>query len=235
MQWTVALMLIPIILAGVTLQIATDHFGLSFIALGIALVVFLVALFCCIAWLGRRLERREREYLGFFAERFVADFLEPLTDKGWHIFHDMPCASATASFNLDHVAIGPGGIWVVETKARRKGRLRRGGTAKVRFDGTKLIWPRWEDPKSVKQAASHASWLQDWLEARMGKKFNVSVVLTIPGYNVEVTGTSKAGVRAAAPQDLQDMLIGQGQTVLSGEDIQLIRLQLANHCRDVVY
>lgn len=234
MPWTVALMLVPIIVAGLGLQVASTFFGKTYTSLVIGLLIFLITMSCCVAWLAARMERREREYLGFFGERFVADCLEPLKEKGWFIVHDVPCTGTSGRFNLDHVAVGPGGIWVIETKTRRKGRARPGmDRHTVRFDGTKIIWPRWDDTKPVKQAAGHANWLQEWLETMTGKTFEVSAVLAIPGYKVEVTG--KAGVRAAAPKDLEDVLIGQGKTVLTAEDIKLIRLQLAAKCRDVEY
>jgi len=234
LPWTMALMLVPIFAAGLALQFAPYLFGKSYTSLFISLLVFLIAVSCCVMWLAGRLERREREYLGFFGERFVADCLEPLKEKGWFIFHDMPCAGDTRIFNLDHVAVGPGGIWVIETKVRRKGRPRPAmDRHKVRFDGAKIIWPRYDDTASIKQAVKSADWLQRWLEARTEKRFDIFVVVAIPGYKVEITG--KGGVRAAAPKDLPDVLIGEGKVVLNAEDIKLVRLQLAAKCRDVEY
>jgi hypothetical protein len=233
MQWTIALMLMPIIVAGLALQIASAFFGKTYVSLVIALGVFLFTIPWCIAWLAGRLERRERQYLGFFGERLVADCLEPLKEKGWFIFHDVPCDGASKKFNLDHVAVGPGGLWIVETKVRRKGRARRGmDRHKVRFDGTKIMWPRWDDTGSIRQAVKSAEWLQEWLERATQKTFAVSVVVVTPGYEVESIG--KSGVSVAAPKDLLDVLIGQG-TILSAEEIKMIRLPLAGKCRDVEY
>jgi hypothetical protein len=234
MPWTICLVLVPIILAGFGLQIASVFFGKTYTTMLIGLAVFLIAMCCCVFWLAGRIERREREYLGFFGERVVADSLEPMKVKGWFIVHDVPCSSGNVKFNLDHVAVGPGGIWVVETKTRRKGRARMGKDRnKVLFDGTKIIWPRFDDTRSVKQTASHANWLQEWLETATGRTFEVSAVVAIPGYEVEVIG--KSGVRAAAPKDLPNVLIGEGKAVLPEEDIKLVWLQLAGRCRDVEY
>ncbi|HXC34244.1 MAG TPA: nuclease-related domain-containing protein [Candidatus Acidoferrales bacterium] len=242
MQWTVALMLVPIITSGLAVQIATRFYGKSFITLVIGLIVFLVIMVGCVMWLAGRLERREREYLGFFGERFVADSLEPLKVKGWFIFHDVPFAGETGKFNVDHVAVGPGGIWAIDTKVRRRGRARRGRDRyKVLFDGTKISWPRWDDTKSVRQAAYRAHWLQSWLQTTTGNTYEVSALVAIPGYKVEsgsATGEqppSLAGVRVAEPKDLENVLVGHGKVVLSAEEIKTVQLQLAAKCRDVEY
>src|SRR5690606_5046380 len=113
-------------------------------------------------------------YLGFFGERYVAEWLEPLKADGWFIFHDIPCLGAAGKFNLDHVAVGPGGIWLIETKTRRKGKARPGlKEHEVTFDGARIIWPWWDDTDSLKQASDNARWLSDWLEKMTGKIFQV--------------------------------------------------------------
>ena len=124
LQWTIGLMLVPILGGGLALQLAAYFIGKTYTSLVVAIVVFVFVLLVCIRWLVDRLKDREKRYLGFFGERIVADCLEPLKEKGWFIFHDIQCVGATGPFNLDHVAVGPGGIWVIETKTWRKGRVR---------------------------------------------------------------------------------------------------------------
>mgnify|MGYP000447730379 CR=1 FL=1 len=51
------------------------------------------------------------------ANIFVAEALAPLTVDGCRIFHDVPAAA----FNLDHVIVGPTGVFALETKTRRAG------------------------------------------------------------------------------------------------------------------
>ncbi|HTV43384.1 MAG TPA: nuclease-related domain-containing protein [Candidatus Sulfotelmatobacter sp.] len=232
--WTFGLMVLPIFAAWLALQIAAHFFNKSYVGFVVAIVVFVFVMLLCIRWLVARLQRRQNEYLGFFGERFVADCLEPLKENGWFVFHDIQCDGATGKFNLDHVAVGPGGIWVVETKTRRKGRARPDmDPGKVVFDGAKIIWPWWNDSTSIKQAANNSNWLRDWLEKMTERKFDVSAVIAIPGYKVEAK--SRTGVRVVAPEDLQDVLVGYGKTILSAEDIRMIRLQLAAKCRDVEF
>ena len=69
--------------------------------------------------------------IGAAGERSTADAIAPLASEGWRLLHDRRLPGTTA--NVDHIVIGPGGVWVVETKAWRgrvvvgADRLRRNG------------------------------------------------------------------------------------------------------------
>ena len=56
------------------------------------------------------LDRRER---GVEGERLVRPILGDLAGDGWYTLHDVP----TGRGNIDHVAIGPGGLIAIETKS----------------------------------------------------------------------------------------------------------------------
>jgi len=79
-----------------------------------AFVIAEVALIALMLTGGRavtdRLDRRER---GVAGEQRVGAVLEQLSDHGWLALHDVP----TGRGNIDHVAIGPGGLIAVETKS----------------------------------------------------------------------------------------------------------------------
>ena len=49
----------------------------------------------------------------------VAGKLDPLREDGYRIFHGFP---GGPNWNIDHIAIGPGGLFVIETKVRSKRR-----------------------------------------------------------------------------------------------------------------
>lgn len=235
MQWVLLVMLIPIIVGGATLYIVGKFLQWSLApGLVVTLVVFTFSLLLCARWLQGRLRRRANDYLGFFGERYVAEWLEPLKAEGWFIVHDVPCIGATGKFNLDHVAVGPGGIWVVETKTRRKGRARPGfEDYKVAFDGEQIIWPWGEDRSALRQASNNAAWLQEWLKKVTGQNYEVSAVLTIPGYCV--TERKLGPVRVVNPKVLPQVLVGRGKQELGGVAIDLVRRQLEEKCRNVEY
>jgi hypothetical protein len=56
------------------------------------------------------IDRYER---GATAEELVGARLETLLDEGWRVHHDVPLGQG----NVDHVVIGPGGVFTVETKS----------------------------------------------------------------------------------------------------------------------
>jgi hypothetical protein len=57
---------------------------------------------------------------GAAGERRTARLLDPLERHGWAILHDLAVPSSRA--NLDHLAIGPGGVFAIDSKQYR-GRL----------------------------------------------------------------------------------------------------------------
>ena len=57
---------------------------------------------------------------GAAGERRTARLLGPLERQGWVVLHDLAVPGSRA--NLDHVVIGPGGVFVVDSKQYR-GRL----------------------------------------------------------------------------------------------------------------
>jgi hypothetical protein len=57
---------------------------------------------------------------GAAGERRTARLLDPLARHGWAVFHDLAIPGSQA--NLDHLVIGPGGVFVIDSKQYR-GRL----------------------------------------------------------------------------------------------------------------
>lgn len=59
----------------------------------------------------------ERDYgtwsRGAEGEEVVGAVLEGMAEKGWHVIHDVSFGRG----NIDHVVVGPGGIFTVETKS----------------------------------------------------------------------------------------------------------------------
>jgi hypothetical protein len=57
---------------------------------------------------------------GAAGERRTARLLAPLEQRGWAVLHDLALPGSQA--NLDHLVIGPGGVFVIDSKQYR-GRL----------------------------------------------------------------------------------------------------------------
>src|SRR5207248_10817074 len=135
--WLMTLVVIPAMLA-VSWSLAKQTI----------LGTILIFLFCAIAsaLVQRKLtplvKRRAAHRLGFHGERYVAEELNQLMSDGFRVFHDVPFGN----YNIDHVLIGPTGVFVVETKTRRKRTAHGAGKHKVQFDGTQLNFPggKWD-------------------------------------------------------------------------------------------
>ncbi|GJM24502.1 MAG: hypothetical protein DHS20C16_09170 [Phycisphaerae bacterium] len=54
--------------------------------------------------------------------------MEQTREKGYRVYHDIQCDG----FNIDHVLIGPGGVFVIETKTASKPTK---GNATIKYDG----------------------------------------------------------------------------------------------------
>ena len=142
----------------------------------------------------------------------------------------VPVAEVVKS--ADHVAVGPNGVVVIETKTRRKGHARAGMKEHVvTYDGRQLIWPWGEEGREVEQAIFEADWLKKFILQRTGITTNVKPVLAIPGWWVEATARGTATVTNS--KTVAAAVEGRGPRILTDEQIDQIVRQLDERCRDV--
>lgn len=65
----------------------------------------------------RRSHRKAGNYrAAALSEPQTAAALAPLADQGWRILHDRRWPGSTTGANVDHLAIGPGGVFVLDSK-----------------------------------------------------------------------------------------------------------------------
>ena len=223
--------LVLLVVSGIVLKLRPQTWTQLWVGAGITLASFVAALVPSLLWALRGLMRFRDDNLGYAGERFVGDCLEPLKRRGWFVFHDVPAEAHGKKFNLDHVAVGPGGVWAIETKTRRKGPARPGFEPhKVFFDGQQLIWPWGEDKFGPEQAVGNADWLRQWIAKKTGVETPVWPVLAFPGwYVVDKAGTR---LRVVKPEWLTEDL-PKARPILSDAQIDLIARQLDAVCRDV--
>lgn len=196
-----------------------------------SLVLFVVFLTTRVRALLHRLVETRNYELGYYGERMVAQYLEPLKEQRFGVFHDVPGKAGKQDFNLDHVTVGRTGVALIETKARQKKPGRPGYEEhEVTYDGKQLIWPWGEETDALEQTRRNVAWLRTWLKERTGKDFPVNGVLALPGWYVNWKG--KGDVWVVNPKFLENT-IGKGKTVLTDEEIDLIKRQLDSLCRNV--
>jgi hypothetical protein len=73
-------------------------------------VALLVSMFVISRYVLPLVERRDR---GAQGEEHVGSLLEGLSDRGWRVIHD----ASLGRGNVDHILIGPAGVFTVETKS----------------------------------------------------------------------------------------------------------------------
>jgi hypothetical protein len=85
-------------------------FGLHDVRFLASEVTLLASMFVISRYVLPLVERRDR---GASAEEQVGGLLDGLTADGWHVIHD----ASLGHGNVDHILIGPAGVFTVETKS----------------------------------------------------------------------------------------------------------------------
>ncbi len=162
--------------------------------------------------------------LGIEGERAVGQFLERLREQGYQVFHDVP----GDSFNLDHVCIGPAGVFTVETKTWSKPVA---GNPRIQYDGERLVvGGQVPDRDAVVQAKSQAVWLGRLLQESTGRMFAVQPVVVFPGWFVEASPGAQREVWVMEPKGLPAFLARQ-HAHLAPEDVKLASFHLSRYVR----
>jgi hypothetical protein len=237
LMWMVWAALVPATV-GLVLLLGTIRLPkeLQLAGAAVTLVAFGVAFYWAARWFAGKAHETSNRYLGYFGERIVAEHLEPLKLQGWRIFHDVPGTSNGHAFNLDHVAVGPAGVFVIETKTRRKGGARPGfDDHKVFFDGRSLVWPWGEDNHGLDQAERNAAWLANTLQAELGERVPVTPYLTLPGWWVENKPSRESRVCRVVNSKGLAKFLPSGAALLDQRQIDAVAAKLDARCRDVEY
>lgn len=161
--------------------------------------------------------------LGADGERSVALQLDALRAKGYQVFHDV----LGAGFNVDHVLIGPAGVFTIETKTRTKPGNEK---AHVSFDGRSVRVAGWEPSRNpVIQARAQAAWLREMLRHHAESDLWVRPIVVFPGWWVDESANQTSDMWVLNPDRLPAYLERQ-PNVLSKEAQHLF----ATHLRRIV-
>jgi hypothetical protein len=119
---------------------------------------------------------------GIWGERYVGQVLEDLCrPRGYRVLHDLP--SSTGDFNVDHVLIGPAGVFAIETKNYARPTK---GDQKIVYDGQSLKIPGLTpETDLLGQAKGQAAYVRDVLRRTTGHDVPVRPVLVFAGWYVE--------------------------------------------------
>lgn len=158
-------------------------------------------------------------------ERAVGEFLERLRNHGYQVFHDL----VGDNFNVDHVIIGPTGVYTVETKTISKPPK---GRAEVIYNGEEITVGGFKpDRDPLIQARAQAGWLKTLLQESTGKGFPVRSLVVYPGWFVILKGhISQRDVLVMNPKQIPDFL-SKLEVKLSPEEVKIATYHLSRHIR----
>jgi len=206
-------------------QYSTSQNKLSdFIILIYATSAILCTAYFCYA-IYKLLRKRNLLRLGLECEVAVGQDLQNLIPYKFKIYNDFQAGK----FNIDHIAIGPTGVFAIETKGRAKFVNQEKDNWKLEFDGKKLQFPSWVETKPIEQAIIQAKWLQNWIQKSTAEQVYVTPVLAFPGWYI----TRKAKSDIHVYNGKRSEFLAKGKTVLTEAQIQTISFQIEKVCRDI--
>ncbi|MDP2784805.1 MAG: nuclease-related domain-containing protein [Sulfurimicrobium sp.] len=194
----------------------------------IAISIGLISIIYLTKSLLKKKNEQQRLTVGLEAEMATGQELNQLMMDGYHVFHDLQLQDN--SFNIDHVIVGPGGVYAVETKGRSKPINAKGKAEwEIECKGDTLIFPGWEETKPIEQARFQARELQKWICAAIAEPIVVQPALRIHGWNVKGRFPKDVKILYGNPRNF----FARGQKTLEQETIKRIAFQLEQKCRDV--
>lgn len=160
--------------------------------------------------------------LGRDGERIVGEALEDLREKGYKIFHSV----VGKGFDIDHVLVGPGGVYTVETKT-----ISKNGNQEISYDGIHVkIGGFIPDRDPVVQARAQMHWLEDLISERTKMKIGVKPVVTYPGWYIRQK-TNNSDVWVLNEKSLLKYLNNEN-AILNSEQINLIAGHIESYIRN---
>jgi Nuclease-related domain len=192
----------PLVVAvGVAGQVLAAEVGLPWAGL-LGLVVAAVA--------GWRLRFRPSEQArtwrrGAEGERHTARLLRRLTRDGYVVFHDLAVPGNTSA-NVDHLAIGPTGVFVIDSKQ---------WTGSVRQGADGLVW---HNHYRLDRTLETVRWEAETIGRLLGTR--TAALLCVHGAQVQGGGVDAQGV-AIVPAHLLRSALGHDR-VLSDSDVSLL-------------
>lgn len=220
--------LVPSLISGIILSrgfVSGNSIETSWMVLGAAMWVCFTAYY--VRKIFKLLSEKRDLRLGLDGELATAEELNQLMRYGYYVFHDFPADH----FNIDHVVIGPAGVFAVETKTRSKGIMRGKQGAMVIFENSQLKFPNYQESESIQQAKDESKWLAQFLGKSVGKPVAVKPVLALPDWLVE-RRAKDASITVINPKEVVDY-VTSGSKVLDEQTIQQIKYQVEQRCRTV--
>ncbi len=170
---------------------------------------------------------------GLRGEQAVAEALADaaIVAAGYVTFHDVP---GDGAWNIDHIVVGPGGVFVLETKTRsRRKPTHDQPDHEVSFDGQTLQFPWCSDRKAAAQAERNAEWVRRFISGFAPNDIPVHAVLVIPGWYVQTRGQHV--VKAMNAKYLVKGYLLSYERRFSPQELQPVIRRFDERCRDLEF
>jgi hypothetical protein len=130
-----------------------------------------------VALRSRPLFRHYRQLkLGRDGERTIGQELEKLRAHGYRVYHDF----LADGFNIDHIVIGPTGVFTINTKAVSKP---KDPNARIEYDGTRITIPGTKlDRDPIAQAKAERDFIHNWLRDNANRNAPVRPAVVFVGW-----------------------------------------------------
>jgi len=190
-------------------------------------LIFSIVALVCVGYAVYKIVRVRKKVrqikLGRDGERAVAQYLEWFRTAGFFVFHDVPSGDA----NLDHVLVGPKGIFTIETKTWSK--PLRGECRVTVVDGVVRANGRTLDRDPLIQAKAQAAWLRAFFSESQFKA-PVQPVVVMPGWFVEPFDMKKTGAWVLELKALEKFVEREPDR-LTREEVKAMASALGSHIR----
>jgi hypothetical protein len=224
--------LIPLYFYAVYLQMEADRQQAAtwFVPIVLGGFGLLAALWFLFKYM-RALKELHRYRIGYAGEVAVGNALNQLMLQGYRVFHDI---QGDKKFNIDHLLVGPTGVFAVETKTKTKMKKIEGRQAfKVIYDGKSLYFPdRPNTPHRafLEQSKRNAKWVSNWLSEATGHPVKVQPVLVLPGWYIDVK--KPGSVRVLNHKQVQAMTTVSNEKPLDKPEIVRNVHQIQQRCQN---
>lgn len=170
-----------------------------------------------------RIKEGKQVSLGMEGEKIVAEFLDELKVDGYKVYNDI----ISNNFNIDHIIVGPAGVFTIETKTWKKGN----GKGSISYDGSgiKINGRGYLKSDPIEQVRNQVYWLSGFIENKAKVKVKVRPVIIFPGWFVEPMKRG-ADVWVLNEKSLKIFLKNE-ERVLGDDQINLIATHLEEHNR----
>ncbi len=167
-------------------------------------------------WLWRLFPIARRFNRGERGELYVADVLEELRMDGYKPIHDI----VGNGFNVDHVIVGPAGVFAIETKYRS-------GKGQITFRNTEgvFVGGRLEEKDCLRQARGSAAAISNLIHDNCGRRQWVVPIVVFVGHWKIRNDWRDTGMRVFTPEGLLHYIRNQEPALIKRE-IELIASHL---------